>query len=181
MKILNINRNNINFASGLHSGQIKFIKELDIKKLTEKIKAEDNIKCDFYNNRILAGLSKKTLDIFDNLESKNLTFCYDCGHDNFLTPGSKLVEKYGHLLTTTHLHDNHGKADEHMTLGMGAINQEELAKKLAKCNFEYLSAEVREPDPNQTLTEDLEKNLKALNKLDKLIEKYKQNNQETSK
>lgn len=119
--------------------------------------------------------------IFDNLKSKNLTFCYDCGHDNFLTPGSKLLEKYGYLLTTTHLHDNHGKADEHMTLGMGSINQEELAKRLAKCNFEYLSAEVREPDPNQTLTEALEKNLKALNKLDKLIEKHKQVNQESSK
>lgn len=119
--------------------------------------------------------------IFNNIKSKNLTFCYDCGHDNFLTPGSTLVEKYGNLLTTTHLHDNNGKADEHLTLGMGNIEQEKLAKKLAKCNFEYLSAEVRENNPELTQLEALKKNLAALNRLDKLIEKAKTTNQEVSK
>ena len=119
--------------------------------------------------------------IFNNLKSKNLTFCYDCGHDNFLTPGSNLVEKYGHMLTTTHLHDNNGKADEHLTLGLGNINQNKLAKDLAKCNFEYLSAEVRENNPELTQIEALKRNLTALEKLDRLIQKAQAASQDITK
>lgn len=111
--------------------------------------------------------------IFNNLNSKNLFFCYDCGHDNFLTPNSKLVEEFYDKLTTTHLHDNDGKKDTHLPIGSGLINQQELVRKLSKCQCEYLSAETKETNPDTTLLETFLKNLQALNKLDDLIEKYK--------
>lgn len=111
--------------------------------------------------------------IFENLQSKNLKFCYDCGHENFLTPNCGLVEKYGDILTTTHIHDNHGSKDEHLTLGEGTLDKIRLAKLLSKCNFEYLSCEVKSSNPEQSQQELLENNFKALTELEQLIENEK--------
>lgn len=113
--------------------------------------------------------------VFENIKSPYLKFCYDSGHNNFLTPEIDLADKYYKLLTATHIHDNHGETDEHLILGLGNINQNKLAKSLAKSNPEFLTAEIK--FKGQTLTpeelkEKLVLNLEALNKLEKIIENY---------
>lgn len=114
--------------------------------------------------------------IFDNLKSPYLKFCYDSGHENFLTPNANLAVDYSKILSTTHIHDNHGETDEHLILGLGTIDQDKLARSLAKANFEFLTAEIK--FRGQVLSEDelnekLKLNLDALNKLDDSIKNYK--------
>lgn len=114
--------------------------------------------------------------IFNNLNSPYLKFCYDSGHEHFLTPNANLAVKYSNLLTTTHLHDNHGETDEHLILGFGNLDQEKLTKSLAMSNSEFLTAEIKfrgKVLSNEELIEKLKLNLDALNKLDRMIEEIK--------
>lgn len=114
--------------------------------------------------------------IFNNLKSPYLKFCFDSGHENFLTPNSELAVIFANILSTTHIHDNHGESDEHLILGLGNINQNKLAKDLSKSSSEFLTAEIKYKGQvlsDEELIEKLKLNLKALNKLDKMIEKFK--------
>lgn len=113
--------------------------------------------------------------IFDNIKSPYLKFCYDSGHENFLTPNANLAVKHSSVLATTHLHDNHGKTDEHLILGLGTIDQDKLAKALAKANLEFLTAEIKfrgQVLTHEELLQKLKLNLEALNKLENKIKKY---------
>jgi sugar phosphate isomerase/epimerase len=108
--------------------------------------------------------------IFANLQSQNLKFCYDSGHENFLTPGFDLAAKHVDRLNVTHLHDNHGKIDEHLVLGEGNIDLNKLAHNLSKCNIEYLTAEIKLGDNFDSYESILKLNLMVLENLDKLID-----------
>jgi len=41
-------------------------------------------------------------------------FCYDCGHQACYTPLEPLLERFGHRLLYTHIHDNFGDCDRHL-------------------------------------------------------------------
>lgn len=107
--------------------------------------------------------------IFDNITSKNLKLCYDSGHENFLTPKSTLIEDYHDLVATVHLHDNNGSSDEHIVLGTGSINIDVLARKLASCNFEFLTCELKEPVNKNNIQNFLKIAYNSLEQLDNKI------------
>lgn len=113
--------------------------------------------------------------IFDNLKSKNLKFCYDCGHENFLTQNANFVEEYANILNTTHVHDNHGETDEHLILGNGNIDIFKLARNLAKCNFDFLTAEIKTFNNNCSQVEILKNTYNSLVNLENLIQINKKN------
>ncbi len=113
--------------------------------------------------------------IFKNLKSKNLKFCFDSGHENFLSYGAEFAKKYADLLVATHIHDNNGLKDEHMIIGKGTINYDELAKDLARANFEFLTAEIKYFDEKTVAQKVLKDNLVALNELEKKIISYREN------
>lgn len=121
--------------------------------------------------------SEKQIDfIFKHIHDENLKICYDSGHNNFLTPKSKILDNFSNKIIATHLHDNHGKTDEHLVLGNGNINLKKLAKGLSKCNIEFLTAEVK--FKNKVLSKQeieiiLKDTLSSLNKLEELINFYK--------
>lgn len=111
--------------------------------------------------------------IFNNIKHKNLTFCFDCGHKNFLTKNADYISKYKDRTTTVHLHDNHGEKDEHNVLGNGSIYLEDLAKDLAKLDRNVaLSSEMR-TSVEKFSKELLVQNLCTLNNLEKMIDKYR--------
>jgi len=88
--------------------------------------------------------------IFSDIQSPNLGFCYDSSHD-FLPGQSKggILERWGDLLLTTHLSDNHGINDEHLLPGMGTIDWPTIEKYIYKSG--YQGALILEADgPNAT-------------------------------
>ena len=87
------------------------------------------------------------IEIFDfihqNIQHKNLKFCYDCGHNHCFAPNKKYFPQYANLLTCTHLHDNDGTADQHIPFDLGGnIDMNELAKNLASTNITSLDFEI---------------------------------------
>lgn len=139
-----------------------------IKKILEVCK-KNNIKLCVENLEY-----PKQIDyIFKNISHENLYFCYDSGHKNCFSPNSKLAIKYSSILSAMHIHDNSGSHDDHKILGVGTTNLNTLAKELSMSNCEYLSAEIKYSNSDISMNEILEKNLKALNELDKKISELK--------
>ncbi len=73
--------------------------------------------------------------LFDHLfriyPPEDLGFCFDSGHAN-VTGEMDILERYLDRLIMTHLHDNHGRADEHLLPGQGAINWKPIIQTLKK-------------------------------------------------
>ena len=61
--------------------------------------------------------------LFDVLSSDNICFCFDTGHFNVFsyTPLNIWMQELGKYLGHLHLHDNHGKTDEHFPVGCGTF------------------------------------------------------------
>ena len=67
-------------------------------------------------------------NILERLKSQNVGFCLDAGH-LFAFGNSELVqwlEGLGSYIGQLHLHDNHGRNDEHLPLGQGNIDFKHL-------------------------------------------------------
>ncbi len=64
------------------------------------------------------------LRIFEQIRSPYLGFCLDVGHQNvFAAKGlSFWLESLGPWLKQLHLHDNHGRKDEHLRLGSAGVD-----------------------------------------------------------
>lgn len=79
--------------------------------------------------------------IYRNLPSPRLTLCYDTGHENAYTPGVDILAMFGDRLSTTHIHDNNGQADEHHMLGEGNIDFSPIFDRLAERRVKYYNLE----------------------------------------
>lgn len=62
--------------------------------------------------------------LFQALSSPLLRFCLDVGHHRIYShTGLKdWIEELGPVLGMLHLHDNHGRSDDHLALGQGSID-----------------------------------------------------------
>ncbi len=98
--------------------------------------------------------------LFDTVNSPHLGWCLDAGHGNLFSrvPLREWIAILGPRLVEMHLHDNHGQADEHLPVGRGAINFDEI--------FSAVRAQDLHPiytvEPH--LEEHLEPSLRALEK-----------------
>jgi L-ribulose-5-phosphate 3-epimerase len=79
-------------------------------------------------------------DIFKNVQSDKLGFCFDSGHWNVFTPKVDLLSLYGHKLKAVHLHDNAGFDDWHALPFSGGINWNDIATKLAGSSYPDVAA-----------------------------------------
>ena len=81
--------------------------------------------------------------VLDNIDSKNLGFCFDSGHWHLFTRHVELINKYSDKLCALHLHDNIGKfpttdkwhQDMHMLPFDGNVDFEYLAQEIAKTKY----------------------------------------------
>lgn len=73
-------------------------------------------------------------EIFSRLESPFFGFCLDVGHQNAFsrTPLTEWVEALSGRLLEIHVHDNDGKGDHHLPVGMGTIDFELLFQTLVR-------------------------------------------------
>jgi len=91
--------------------------------------------------------------IFTNIQSPNLGFCYDSSHDNIArTFRGKALQKWGHLLVTTHFSDNLGTDDDHLLPGKGKIDWNSVRNSFPANYTGTLMLEVDGPDAKKDFT-----------------------------
>lgn len=66
-----------------------------------------------YSKRLLQELFEKV---------PGLMFCFDTGHANMWCTWEQYIPRYLNKISALHIHDNHGKADEHLLPGDGVID-----------------------------------------------------------
>lgn len=82
--------------------------------------------------------------LLDHFKERNLWFCFDTGHFNLFSKVSLqewLIPLKGRLMEF-HIHDNHGKSDEHLPVGQGVFPFRELKHFLKSLNGMLLTAET---------------------------------------
>jgi sugar phosphate isomerase/epimerase len=73
--------------------------------------------------------------LFARYEADYLGLCYDSGHGNIGGKGLDHLEKLKERLIAVHLHDNHGKKDEHGLAFSGTVDWRRLARILAESSY----------------------------------------------
>ncbi|MGD0485740.1 MAG: sugar phosphate isomerase/epimerase family protein [Syntrophorhabdales bacterium] len=82
--------------------------------------------------------------LLDRFAEKNLWFCFDTGHFNLFTTlslGDWLMPLRDRL-REFHIHDNHGKSDEHLPVGRGIFPFRELKRLMKGLDAPLFTAEI---------------------------------------
>ena len=74
--------------------------------------------------------------IYSHIESPNLRFCYDSGHQNCNEPEVDLLALFGDKLAALHLHDNNGRHDQHRIPFTGTVNWPEKMAKISALGYQ---------------------------------------------
>ena len=79
-------------------------------------------------------------EVGDDPETSNLGICIDLGHANQSVdagrhPVTNYLERYAGQLCHLHLHDNHGKDDDHIAPGLGTIDWPQVLSVLSDIQF----------------------------------------------
>jgi sugar phosphate isomerase/epimerase len=74
--------------------------------------------------------------LFDYFKGKNFYFCFDTGHFNLFSTVAleTWLVPLKNRIREIHLHDNHGKSDEHLPIGRGTFPFRELKAFLKQTN-----------------------------------------------
>jgi len=77
-------------------------------------------------------------DLFAAVQSPHVGFCLDTGHAHFKCPPvTDWIDTLHDRLITTHVHDNRGTADEHLSPGFGTIPWIDVIQRLRKYNYSH--------------------------------------------
>ncbi|MGI6201040.1 MAG: sugar phosphate isomerase/epimerase family protein [Christensenellales bacterium] len=97
--------------------------------------------------------------LLEAVDCPALGFCYDAGHDFCWSPTPyALLARYGDRLMAVHLHDNHGRQDEHLPPGAGDIDWAAVREGLARSAYRgplTLEADTEVIPPDRTAQEHL--------------------------
>ncbi|MDO4275834.1 MAG: sugar phosphate isomerase/epimerase [Eubacteriales bacterium] len=71
-------------------------------------------------------------DFASRIQAANFSLCLDFGHINYAsgTPADQWLDVLGPWAGHLHLHDNHGKSDDHLALGKGNINWKKVLEQI---------------------------------------------------
>jgi sugar phosphate isomerase/epimerase len=74
------------------------------------------------------------VQLVNRLDSASFGHCFDIGHWQLFSrqPQDRWLDALGDKLIHLHLHDNHGRADEHLPPGAGCIDFKPLLKQIAR-------------------------------------------------
>lgn len=106
--------------------------------------------------------------IENDLEDLDVGICVDVGHAHLMGDVIDAIETCsGHILTT-HLHDNRGKSDDHLTPGQGTIDWPATLMALQKVGYDgaWMFEVANTSDPKTVL----ERTAKARQKFESLLD-----------
>jgi sugar phosphate isomerase/epimerase len=107
------------------------------------------------------------VDLIENdLDGMDLGICMDVGHAFLLGDTAEAIETASGYLITTHMHDNHGRQDDHLVPFQGAINWPAAVMALQKIGYDGIFMfEVKNADTSARV---LERAARARTKLEDL-------------
>lgn len=70
----------------------------------------------------LGGPAEEMLAVLDGLDPTRAGICFDTGHVHQGADVPTYIRRVGHRILTVHLHDNHGRRDEHNLPGRGTLD-----------------------------------------------------------
>jgi sugar phosphate isomerase/epimerase len=102
-----------------------------------------------------------------DLEGLNVGICMDVGHAHILGDLNDAIECCSGHIVTTHLHDNRGKTDDHLTPGEGSIDWPATLMELQKVGYDgaWMFEVANTSSPKSVL----EKTAKARRKFESLL------------
>ena len=68
--------------------------------------------------------------VMDRFRKTHVGFCYDSGHEFWLTPGARFLRDLRPRLLCTHLNDNDGRSDKHWIPGDGCADFDRICEDL---------------------------------------------------
>jgi sugar phosphate isomerase/epimerase len=86
-------------------------------------------------SRQLSARLENMRDFFAGVGSGNIGLNLDFGHGNLAIGNLALLEEFAERIFYTHFHDNFGKEDQHLPVGLGNIYWRPIYEKLAAINF----------------------------------------------
>lgn len=88
------------------------------------------------NFDIMLGIQAKELQ--EIVAGTDLGICLDIGHANTSGQLDPMIKTFKDRIINVHIHDNHGKSDEHLTLGDGNIDFPKVLKKMSFYKGRYI-------------------------------------------
>ncbi len=73
--------------------------------------------------------------ILESLPEDHIGLCYDTGHENEIGESFQILQKFGHRLFTTHIHDNFGIQDDHLLPYEGNIDWDRFVVLLRQIRY----------------------------------------------
>lgn len=67
-------------------------------------------------------LGRTAEQLADIVDGTDLGICFDIGHANTMDQIDAMIDTFGDRIANIHIHDNHGRNDEHLTIGDGEID-----------------------------------------------------------
>ena len=134
----------------------------EVLPLCEKMK----VKIAIENTHNITPLAVAQLEkLFKRLSPECFGFCFDSGHAN-IAGTLNMLEDYGERTIALHLHDNHGKTDEHALPGEGTVDWDRIMRALKKNKYaKPVNYELMLRDPKLDAGEFLKKAYKTARKL----------------
>lgn len=128
----------INFLTGWPERQIDFWKE---------ILEQQEREMEIYLENVFDPHWQPLLEIAQGVNHERFGICLDVGHVHAYSqqPVKEWIQNLGPYIKHVHLHDNHGKKDEHLALGKGSLDIIEILQMLEReTNVESFTLENAE-------------------------------------
>ena len=101
-----------------------------VKRITEKAE-QLGVNVALENLHNLTNLAY----VLEQVDSRRIGYCYDCGHHYRYYPDHDLLARYGSRLMAIHLHDDNGNHAQHGLPLDGSIDWSTTMRKIAKTGY----------------------------------------------
>jgi sugar phosphate isomerase/epimerase len=122
--------------------------------LSEKIAAEGGV---LMLENVYEHYPDDLLILLEQLNNNRIGFCLDVGHQAVFSrsPLKQWIDTLGDHLKQLHLHDNFGESDDHLALGSGNIDFQEILLRVKHLNHKPMAVTI-EPHKKEDLLPSLE-------------------------
>lgn len=130
---------------GISSMALSGVEERTVRNAKESMKALDGIADEYGVTLAIENmpdmpffLGRTASQLAEIIDGTDLSVCFDIGHANTMGQIDAMIKTFGDRIANIHIHDNNGKRDEHLTIGDGIIDFEELIPKLSWYGRNYI-------------------------------------------
>ncbi len=96
---------------------------------------ENHYAYEYRNLNELGGTPDEVLSVLEGLPPETFGFCLDYGHSHMTKNTSEFLQRVGDRLLYTHLADNLGEHDDHLSYGQGTVPWNEVLQETAELGF----------------------------------------------